>query len=417
MSSIPTDSWQINATDPLAVTRLLDLPNLMVTQLEYDAHLDTLTVFCVPTATSAWCPTCGTSSTQIHQYHPRRVRDLPLVGHRCYLELPRRRFKCQACGTPFTEVLPWLASGGRLTERYARYVFAQCRGTSLQVVHQREQLGYKTVEALYYRYAAQRAATLTAPVCRLGIDEIALRRGHDQYVLVVSDLDAGRVLTVLPDRTKATLEAYLATWSAEARAAVTDVALDLWHPYHLAVATWLPQARICADRFHVMQQLNDQVTAARREIQRSLPDDEKQHLTGCRWVLVKNQADLTEPEQAKLAAVSAAVPPLRELHTLKEAFRTVFETAPDRATAGAALEVWIDQAEQTGLKRLLKFVATLRTWWDVILNYFHDQLTSGFVEGMNNKLKLVKRCGYGYRNVAHFRLRILMECGGLRPAH
>ena len=112
----------------------------------------------------------------------------------------------------------------------------------------------------------------------LGIDEIALKKGHSQYVLVVSDLDQGCVLTVLPTRTKEALEAYLATWSAQQRAAVTDVALDLWEPYHLAVQAGLPMAQITADRFHVMQNLNDRVTAARRTIQREAPQAEKEQL-------------------------------------------------------------------------------------------------------------------------------------------
>lgn len=417
MCSIPTESWQVNAGDPRALSQLLNLPNMIVTHMEYDAYLDYLTIFCRYQDALALCPTCGTPSTQIHQYHARRVRDLAMIGRPCYLEFARRRFKCTTCAVPFTEPLDWLAPGGRLTERYAAYLFAHCRGTSIQVVHQREQVGYKTVEACYYRLAAHQVTTWDAPVQRLGIDEIALARGQDQYVLVISDLDAHRVLTVLPDRTKATLEAYFATWTVAARAAITDVALDLWRPYHLAVTACLPHAQITADRFHVMKLLNNQVTSARREIQRTLPEAEKDHLKGCRWLLVKNQADLTADERVKLAAIGTAVPALHDLHTVKEAFRTIFETAPDRATAVGALEAWIDQALQTGLKRLDTFVTTLRTWWDVILNYFHAGLTSGFVEGMNNKLKLVKRGGFGFRNIEHFRLRVLMECGGLRPPH
>jgi transposase len=166
-----------------------------------------------------------------------------------------------------------------------------------------------------------------------------------------------------------------------------------------------------------MKNLNDQVTAARREIQRSLPEDQKQYLKGCRWMLVKNEADLTEAEQTKLAEVGQAVPALLELHGLKEDFRTIFETVASRECAADELEAWIAKAEQSGLKRLTKFVTTLRNWWDVILNYFHDHITSGFVEGMNNKIKLIKRAGFGYRNFEHFRLRVLMECDGVRPAH
>jgi len=236
-------------------------------------------------------------------------------------------------------------------------------------------------------------------------------------VLVLSDLERRCVITVLADRSKESLDAYLATWSEQTRAAVEEVALDLWQPYHLAVAALLPIARISADRFHVMKNLNDQVTAARRQIQRAAPESEKAQLKGCRWLLVKNEENLTEAEQAKLVLLSEVSPALKQLHSLKEEFRSIFETAPSRSTAAVELAKWIEQAEQSGLKGLAKFVGTLRNWWDVILNYFHNHLTSGFVEGMNNKLKVIKRSGFGYRNFEHFRLRVLMECGGSSSAH
>ena len=252
---------------------------------------------------------------------------------------------------------------------------------------------------------------------RLGIDEIALKKGHGQYALVLSDLDQGCVLTVLPERTKAALEAYLATWTAEQRAAITDVALDLWEPYHLAVRACLPNAQITADRFHVMQNLNERVSEARRAIQRDAPEEDKAHLKGCRWLVVKNAADLTDEEQAKLEAMFVVSPALQRLHDLKEAFRTVFETAPDRPTAREQLADWVRDVEAGSMSSLTKFVTTLHNWWEVILNYFHARLSSGMVEGLNTKLKLIKRLAYGYRNFAHVRLRVLVECDGGVESH
>jgi transposase len=417
-SSIAPESWQVNATDPLALTYLLDLPELTVTGLEYDDHVDLLLVFCQPRYDVAVCPTCDSVATQLHDSKERLVRDVPWAGKRCTLVIPARRFKCARCRRPFTERLDALAPQARYTRRYEHYLFEQCRGTTIQAVHRREGLGYKAVEGVFYRMAArQHAARAVNPVRRLGIDEIALKKGHGHYALVLSDLDHGCVITVLPERTKEALEAYLTTWSAAQRAAITDVAVDLWEPYHLAVQAWLPNAQITADRFHVMKNLNDRVTEARRAIQRAAPEAEKGQLKGCRWLLVKNAEDLTDEEATNLKAMFAVSPTLQRLHELKEAFRTVFETAPDRATALEQLADWIRDVEESGLSSLTKFVTTLRNWWEVILNYFHDRLTSGFVEGLNNKLKLIKRLAYGYRNFAHFRLRVLVECDGGMESH
>ena len=117
---------------------------------------------------------------------------------------------------------------------------------------------------------------------------------------VLTDLLRHCVLTVLPDRTQETLETYLDTWSPEMRAGVESVAFDGWDPYRLAVKAKLPNAQVVADRFHVMQNLTAQVTAARREIQRDAPSAEKEQLNGLRWILVKNANALDETERAKL---------------------------------------------------------------------------------------------------------------------
>ncbi len=417
-SSIATESWQVNANDPLALTYLLDLPEFTVTGLEYDAHLDLLLVFCHPRYDVAICSTCDTVSAQVHDSKERWVRDLPWAGKHCALVIPARRFKCARCRRPFTERLEAVAPLARYTRRYEHYLFEQCRGTTIQAVHRRERLGYKAVEGVYYRLATQcYGAPRLQEVRRLGIDEIALKKGQGQYVLVVSDLDRGSVITLLPERTKEALEAYLATWTVDQRAAITDVALDLWEPYHLAVRGCLPNAQITADRFHVMKNLNDRITAARRTIQRDAPAEEKAQLKGGRWLLVKNADDLTAEEQATLEAMFAASPALQRLHELKEAFRAVFEMAPDRPTAQAQLTDWVQDVEQSGVSGLTKFVTTLRNWWEVILNYFAARLTSGMVEGLNNKLKVIKRLAYGYRNFEHFRLRVLSECDGGIEAH
>lgn len=415
--TIPRDSWRLNAGDPHALTRLLDLPEFVVTALEYDDRLDRVLVRCRQVHAAAVCPACGSVSAHPHQYEWRTVRDLPVAGRACYLEFPSRRFKCARCRRPFTEVLEAVAPLARRTRRYEEWLFEQCRGSTIQDVHRRERLGYKAVEGLYYRRAAQQDSAAAAPVRRLGIDEIALKKGRGQYALVLTDLDRRRVLTVLPARTKEALEAQFDRWSAEQRAAVTDVALDLWEPYHLAVAAKLPNARITGDRFHVMKNLNDRISEARRAIQRAAPPAERRRLKGFRWLLVKNQADLDERERGRLAEMYRAAPLLGRLHQLKEAFRTICETAPDRAAAEAALTAWVAEVEASGLPSLGQFVATLRRWWEVILNYFHDRLTSGVVEGLNNKLKLIKRRAFGYRNFAHFRLRVLVECDGALRAH
>ncbi len=270
MVSILPDHWSVNADDPTALTRLLALPELVVTTVEYAAGRGGVVLHCRLVARSTLCPTCAQSTTRLHQVAHAAVRDLAWAGQPCYLEVPVRRFACATCRHPFTERLDTVAPYGRFTQRYAASLVAQCCSTAFLTVARREGLGYKAVEGCFYRHAP------TAPeappvevVQRLGLDEIALKKGQ-HYTLVLSDLDRKRVLTLLPERTQAALTAYFMTWTPEQRAAVTDVAVDLWEPYHLTVRACLPNAHCTADRFHVMKNLNDRLTEARREVQRGL---------------------------------------------------------------------------------------------------------------------------------------------------
>ena len=148
-SSIASESWQVNADDPLALTYLLGLPAWPVTEVEYDAHLDLLLVFCQPVYDVAVCPTCETLSAQLHDTQERWVRDLPWAGKRCTLVISARRFKCARCRRPFTERVEAIAPRARYTRRYEQYVFEPCRGSTIQAVHRREGLGYKAVEGIY----------------------------------------------------------------------------------------------------------------------------------------------------------------------------------------------------------------------------------------------------------------------------
>lgn len=411
--SIPDDSWRMDARDPDALTRLLDLPGLVVTGLEYYEVQGTLHLFCELSATRAPCPTCGQESAYVHQYTRRVVRDLPWAGKPCFIEFVARRFYCEACRCPFRETLDWLPRCSRLTARYRHAVYAACRQTNLKAVSEQERLGYRTVERLYYALAQEKTPFLPeTPVRHLGIDEFALKKGHDQFAVALSDLEAGRLIAVLPDRKKETLLAYFDTWSQATREAVEQVALDLWETYQQVAEACFPQARPVADRFHVMKNLTDRVTTARRQIQRALPEAARQTLKGCRWLLVRNATDLSEADKARLEAMFTLAPDLGVLHRLKEDFRTVFETATDPTEAAPLLEAWIVRVEQSGLSALTSFVALLRKRWEHILNYFHTRLTSGGVEGLNNKIKVVKRCAYGFRDFEHFALRVLVECDG-----
>jgi len=250
----------------------------------------------------------------------------------------------------------------------------------------------------------------------LGVDEISLRKGHKQYALVLSDLERHRVIAVLPNRRKATFEAWLEQLSPAEQRAIKTVSMDMWEPYRQAVKHCLPHAEIVADRFHVMKQLNRRLDQLRRSLQRKAKrnSDERlyQALKGSRWVLLKNRRELNAEQETQLREILAASDELRTIYLLREEFRTICDTIHERARATRFLSAWAWKAMATGSTYLEKFVRTLRNWWHEFLNYFNAGVTQGFVEGINHAIRDIIRRAFGYRNFGNFRLQVLVECDG-----
>lgn len=242
----------------------------------------------------------------------------------------------------------------------------------------------------------------------LCLDEIAPHKGQGHYYLVISAPELGIVLDVLKDRKKDSLEAWFDERGPDWCAAVTVCCADMWDAYHEAARVKLPNARLTVDRFHVMKNLTEAVTQARRAIQKQADEATRQLLKGCRWLLVKNSQDLSDEERQRLETILAASPELKLCYELKEDFRTWFNESPDRQTAEQGLTEWLARVEASGLKALQAFTQTLANWRERILNYFDGRHSNGFAEGINTKVKLLNRRGFGYRNFANFRLRILV---------
>lgn len=396
------------------LTDILDLSHVQVTG--YDKGPTRIEVFLEHEKKTAMCPDCGVRSSRKHSEKAIQVRDLSCFGRDVYLVLPRRRFKCRTCGKPFTEHLSFVEFGTRFTQRYEQYIYDQCMERSHAAVAKHEGVSDTVVRKIYDSYAVASVHPQGRPkaIRVLGIDEISMRKGHRDFVCVITDIDRRRVIEVLDDRLKETLIAYFEALPRSVRNSIKYVSIDMWEGYYQAVTEALPKrVKVVVDRFHVMKNLNDALTKCRREIQRTLSKEDRDELKGLRWILVKNQDNLDKEEKAKLKQMYMKCPELKTCHKLKEDFRGIFEKETNRVKAKTKLQAWERRVRKTGLKSLDPFLTTLDNWEPWILNYFSSgKITNGAVEGINNKLKLIKRRAYGYRNNGNFRQRALVECGG-----
>jgi transposase len=234
-------------------------------------------------------------------------------------------------------------------------------------------------------------------------------------VCVIIDHDNGRVLEILETRDKVALIKYLLEMKKNGLFAhLKEATCDMWEGYANAVLEVFPEGvHVTVDRFHVMKNFQEQLTKARREIQRELSKEAAKELKGTRWLWVKNWENLTEAERAQLEELKKRFPKLKQLAEQREELRAIFE---DRSITTAAkgterLKAWMTKARELGLKGLDAFCQTLTNWLDKIANYFVSRSSNGRTEGFNHALRSILWRAFGMTNFAHFRLRALSRFG------
>lgn len=236
---------------------------------------------------------------------------------------------------------------------------------------------------------------------------------------MIVDHDHRRVLEVLESREKSTVRAYLAAAKADGRlAAVEEVTTDMWDAYvEAAREVFGDTVAITIDRFHVMKNFQDGLTAARREVQRGLPADAKVRLKGSRWWWVTNPENLRAEDREAFAQLRREFPALGNLWDQREQLRAIFEdrtiTTPEQGRE--RLDGWMAEVRKLGLAALEKFCRTLTNWMDKIANYFRNRSSNGRTEGLNHGLRTILWRAFGMDSFRHFRLRVL-DCFGWAKA-
>ncbi|MEH2188602.1 MAG: ISL3 family transposase, partial [Nostoc sp.] len=279
----------------------------------------------------------------------------------------------------------------------------------------------------YYIERSHCASCVSPDLKRLGIDEIALIKGKGNYCAVLVDIDTSKLIAILGDvydglrlRTQTIIRETLLEWGVEILERIEEVSIDLWREYKNLVAELMPNAQVVADRFHVMTQINKELdTQRKRERQNveelikkaKLADDKAEYelilegLKNSKYPLLKNEDDLNNQQLNKLIQVKNVSPILKVMHELKEKIRKNFNKTNDWYTGVFKLGMWLSRAK----KYFPNSNNTIIRWFDEIIAYFDNGTTSGKVEEINNKLKLIKRSGYGFRNFENFRVRCLLN--------
>ncbi len=237
------------------VTKLINLESVKFKDI--DIQEDEIRFLVASEHDVGLCPTCCCLTSTLVDVKPKVYRDLDLSERMCFIEIDIKRFECKECHATFTEPLSFASPHRRYTSRFEQQVYECCKETNASYTASKFGINDKTATEIYQSMARQKQENLSLGLSTriIGIDEIAMHKGHKDFVVVITDLTNKRVIDVLKDRKKAALETYMAQWSNDFKAGIQFVAIDLWGPYRSVVAAMLPNAKAVADRFHVMQKL------------------------------------------------------------------------------------------------------------------------------------------------------------------
>lgn len=402
----------------------LDIEDVRVLQTDLTAAGEVILTI-ESTLTSTACHRCGQLISESHGVdQPRLLRHLPILGRPLSLRIRPKRFRCPFCDDhpTTTQTLDWYDPKALHTNAYERHLIVQLINSTLADGTEKEDVSYAALLGVLDRWIATTVDWTALPPCpTLGIDEIALLKGHRDFVAVITARDAAgglHVVAVLPDRLKATILAWLTALPASVRTTISTVCTDMWEGYINAVEEALPQAQIVIDRFHVTRHYRDAVDTLRKQevkrLRKELPQEQQDDLKDILWPLRKHAADLSEEEVQRLKRLFVLSPALKRACTLRDELTGIFDTARGRADGLRRIGFWRRRVERSGLQCFEPFLRLLDTWLDRIANYFIKNESSGFVEGLNNKLKVLKRRCYGLRNIGRLFQRLTLDVDGYR---
>jgi transposase len=353
------------------------------------------------------CGRCGKAAQGLHERVTRCIRDLPMLGRAVWLQVQLRRVCCRQCGTGMQQV-SWLDRHARLTRRLADAVALWCAKLPIKHVADMFDLHWSTVREIDKRRLQSFLQGLPpAQPRRLVMDEFALYKGH-RYASVVLDADTRRVLWIGLGRSRAAVRPFFESLGPQGCSRIQAVAMDMNSAFDLEVRAHCRNARIVYDLFHVVAKYGREVISrVRVDAANRLRHDRpaRRVVKQSHWLLLRNPTRLGEGERIRLDEVLKANEPLMTVYVMAEQLKSLWR-ASSAWQWRRSWKDWLSLARDSQIPALMHFAAKLRPYWRGILARVRWPMHTGQLEGINNKIKLIKRQAYGYRDADYFFLKI-----------
>jgi len=327
----------------------------------------------------------------------RRAQFVVLHGHEHY---------CTQCNKVLREPIRFADGKQRYLRSFARFVRDLCALMPIKHVARFLGVGWDMVKNIYKQHLTRKAKKRSFDKVRyIAVDEFAISKGHI-YMSIVMDLETGAILFAAEGRDEQALLPFFKKLK-RIKAPIKAVAMDMWKPYLKAVeAVFNDAVDVVHDPYHVVSHANKALDQIRQDIAKKLTGEERKYIKGTRYLLLKGFEKLTMSSMEKLVDLMEVNAPLYAAYLMKEELR-MFWNCPDKQTGEAFLNIWIADAQRIGLKPMQKIAKMLTRHRKGLVSYFQHRISTGPLEGLNNKLKVLKRQAYGFRDKEYFKLRLL----------
>ena len=404
------------------VTIPLDILDIKILKTEINSQGE-LVITIESTKPDTRCQRCGRSITKFHGHDEWvTIRYLPVFGRLSYLRYRPRRYYCSDCEVTTTQRVDWHEPNSPHTMAYDDHVMLQLVNATIQDVSLKENLTYDRVLGVLERRVNRKVDWGQYDCLNvLGLDEIALKKGHGDYVVIVTARLTDQrlvILGVLENREKETVIEFLRSIPLRLLITIHTVCSDMYEGFTEAVREEVKSAQLVIDRFHVTRKYREGVDSLRKQelkrLKQELSVEIYSQLKGSMWALRKKQADLKPEERKVLRTLFSLSPKLKLAYTLQLQLTSIFDEHISKSKAQTKIRAWMKRVKKSELTCFDDFLKTLTHWWQEITNFFLLRENSGFVEGFNNKIKVLKRRCYGLFNLDHIFQRIFLDLEGYR---
>lgn len=354
------------------------------------------------------CPQCGQKYIDAPKdCRKQTVEDLSVFGKRCFLRVEKYRIDC-SCGYSGTEHIEWLNRYERVTARFQKWLYAFCKrmtGKDVSVM-------FDVSKHLIYRLdkeGIEAELKLQKPFnpSAIGMDEISRKKGHC-YATIISAPGDRKILEVVKGRKAVNIAPFFKDKNAQWLSAVKSVSMDAWLGFRKVIKKYCPGAAISFDHFHLTQHFSKAIDKLRIQEARRSGKKHKDIYRGTRWLLLRNPENINEKQQSALERLLAINGKLSAAYILREQFREIFKGFTSHSRL-IRLNIWIKEAENSGIRQIREFSNLVRKWEPYIKNSLRERRSNAFSEGLNNKVRVIQRMAYGYKDFEYLRLKIFQQ--------